>query len=151
VDGNDGGVVQWDDIEDDGEGQFGDSDTLDDDLVADPLDVGIIPPDRWRAANKFGTTPEEMRIGPSLSARLAEEMPDEDPDGDPADDEDEISRRGYEREPRAGRLIADDEFLLESDMLAIDAGVDAGAATAEEAAMHIVDDPDGAGDGPLRD
>ncbi|MEV4496395.1 DUF5709 domain-containing protein [Micromonospora arborensis] len=29
-------------------------------------------------------------------------------------------------------------------------GIDAGAASAEEAAVHVVEDPDGSGDGPLR-
>jgi len=146
VDGNDD-VASWDDIEDDG--VLDGSDTLDDDMVTDPLDVGIAAGDHWRGANRFGTTAEEMREGESLDARLAEEEPDISADeGD--DDEDELTRRGYDREPRAGRLIADDEFLLESDALAIDAGVDAGGASAEEAAVHIIEDPDGVGDGPLR-
>jgi hypothetical protein len=46
-------------------------------------------------------------------------------------------------EPRAGRLIAPDEGThedVEKDEVAFDAGVDGGAASAEEAAMHIVDE-----------
>ncbi len=145
-------VAQWDDIEDDG--VLDESDTLDDDKVADPLDVGYEASDRWRGANRFGTTAEEMREGESLDQRLAEEVPDISADDDaPEDgDEDEITRRGYEREPRAGRLYAEDEGLgpdLEKDAVAFDAGIDSGAASAEEAAIHVVDDPNGVGDGPL--
>ena len=142
-------VAEWDDIED--EGVLDGSETLDDDRVDDPLDVGIEASDHWRGANRFGTTPEEMREGESLDARLAEEEPDITADDD-GDDEDEITRRGYEREPRAGRLFAEDEGLgpdEEPDAVAFDAGIDAGAASAEEAAVHIVDDPNGHGDDPV--
>ena len=145
----DDSIVEWDDIED--EGVLDASDTLEGDLVADPLDTGVAPADRWSGANRFGTTAAEARIGESLDRRLAQEEPDVDALADPPDDEDEIVRRGYEREPRAGRLeplelSADGE----TDMLARDVGIDAGGASAEEAAMHIVDDPDGPLDGPLR-
>jgi hypothetical protein len=129
------------------------SDTLDDDRVADPLDVGIAPADKWSGANRFGTTAAEERAGESLEQLLAEEEPDVDPYADPADDEDEISRRGYEEDPRAGRLVEDDEGFgedVQADSVAWDAGIDAGGASAEEAAVHVVDGPDDEGDGPLR-
>ena len=79
--------------------------------------------------------------------------PDIDPYAEDAQDEDELMRRGYESEPRAGRLIADDEGFgpdQQADLVALDAGIDAAGASAEEAAMHVVEDPDGPGDGPLR-
>lgn len=133
----------FDDIEDDG--VLDSSDTLDDDLVGDPLDVGIAAADRWSGANRFGTTPAEQRQGESLDQRLAEEVPDVDPSAEPVDDEDDIARRGDESEPRAGRLVPDGD-----DLLAEDVGIDGGAASAEEAAMHVVEDPDGVGDGPPR-
>jgi hypothetical protein len=142
---------EWDSVED--EGVLDASDTLDDDAVADPLDVGVAAADRWSGANRFGTTVAEQRAGESMDQLLAEEEPDIDPYAEDADDEDELIRRGYEGEPRAGRLIADDEGSggdEEADLVARDAGVDAGGASAEEAAMHVVDDPDSAGDGPLR-
>jgi hypothetical protein len=44
---------------------------------------------------------------------------------------------------RAGRLVAPDEgshFDLEEELIAADVGIDAGAASAEEAAIHVVDD-----------
>jgi uncharacterized protein DUF5709 len=142
---------EWDAVEDDG--VLDASDTLDDDSVSDPLDVGVGPPDRWAGANRFGTTPAELRAGESLEQLLAEEEPDIDPYAEDTDDEDELMRRGYEGEPRAGRLVADDEGFGEdeqADLVARDAGIDAGGASAEEAAMHVVTDPDGRGDGPLR-
>ena len=146
------GTDEWDDIEDDG--VLDASDTLDDDAVADPLDVGIAPADRWSGANRFGTTAAEQRQGESLDQRLAEEEPDVSlSEDDDDEDEDELNRRGYEAEPRAGRIFAEDEGIgpdLEAEAVAYDAGIDAGGASAEEAAMHIVDDPDGTGDGPLR-
>jgi hypothetical protein len=147
------GSDEWDDIEDDG--VLDASDTLNDDRVSDPLDVGIAPADRWHGANRFGTTAAEQRAGEPLDLRLAEEEPDVDPYAgadtysDVDSDEDELTRRGYDREPRAGRLVADDD-RGDVDAVAADVGIDGGAASAEEAAVHVVDDPNGAGDGPLR-
>jgi hypothetical protein len=129
------------------------SDTLDDERVSDPLDTGIAAPDRWAGADRFGTTPAEERDGESLDQLLAEEEPDLDPYAEAADDEDELTRRGYEEEPRAGRLVESDAGYgedEEADAVAWDAGIDGGGASAEEAAIHLVDDPDGPGDGPLR-
>jgi hypothetical protein len=161
---------EWDAVEDDG--VLDASDTLDDNAVTDPLDVGIAAPDHWAGADRFGTTPAEQRAGESLEQLLAEEDADVDPYGpsvdpygpsvDPygpsADDEDELIRRGWEAEPRAGRLSAGEEGFDEGfdedenpdSVVVRDTGIDAGAASAEEAAVHVVDDPDGPGDGPLR-
>jgi hypothetical protein len=152
------GSDEWDDIEDDG--VLDASDTLDGDRVSDPLDVGIAAADRWHGANRFGTTAAEQRAGEPLDLRLAEEEPDVDPyaaafdsgsasDEDSDEDEDELTRRGYDREPRAGRLVAGDD-RGDVDSVADDVGIDGGAASAEEAAVHVVDDPNGEGDGPLR-
>ena len=138
------------DLEDDG--VLDSSDTLDDDLV-DPLDTGIAAADHWSGANRFGTTAAEEWRGESLDERLAEEEPDIDPYAESAEDEDELTRRGDQTDPRAGRLVADDEGIGEddeADLIAYDVGIDAGAATAEEAAIHVAYDPDSEGDGPLR-
>jgi hypothetical protein len=146
------GLPEWDDVEDDG--VLDASDTLDDDLVGDPLDAAIAPADRWSRASRFSTA-AELRAGESLDQWLSQEEPDVDPHADPKDDEDDLIRRGYDREPRAGRLADDDPNEnarrfgfsdTESDGVAWDAGVDGGGASAEEAAMHVVDDPDGPGD-----
>jgi hypothetical protein len=144
-------VEEWDAIED--EGVLDASDTLDDDRVSEPIDTGIVAADRWTGANRFGTTIAEQRAGESLDQLLGQEEPDLDPYAEVADDEDELTRRGYERDTRAGRLVAYDEGLgadEEAESVAWDAGIDAGAASAEEAAIHLVDDPNGPGDGPLR-
>ncbi|MET7752194.1 DUF5709 domain-containing protein [Micromonospora sp. NPDC005367] len=144
-------LEEWNVAEDDG--VLDSSDTLDGDRITDPLDTGIAAPDHWYGANRYGTTPAEERAGESLDQLLAEEEPDIDPYAEGTDDEDELIRRGYEQEPRAGRLVEYDEGFRddeEPDSVAWDAGIDAGAASAEEAAIHVVDDPNGMGDGPLR-
>jgi len=112
------------------------ADTLEGDPGDDPLDQGIVAPDRWSAGQRYGTTPNEERAGESLDQLLAEEEPDEDVDGLLLDDG---------ADPRAGRLVAEDEGAHadeEADLVARDVGIDAGAASAEEAAMHVVDDDD---------
>lgn len=96
-------------------------------------ETGYSPPDYEPKATKFGTTPAEEREGESLDQLLAEEEPDIDFD-DAADDV---------TDARAGRLVAPDEGQgsdEESDAVAEDVGKAGFAATAEEAAMHIVDD-----------
>ncbi len=126
------------------------SDTLDGDPGDDPLDQGIAPPDRWSAGEGFGTTAAEEQEGESLDPLLAEEEPDQDSDSD--EDEDEEGRRADdlwgdgEPEPRSGRLVADDEGAHaddEEDLVAHDVGIDGGAASAEEAAVHIQDEDEG--------
>ena len=124
----------------------------------DPLDRGVAPPERWSAAMKFGSTADEQEEGESLDQLLAEEEPDDalDLDGDddlPEDDEDTDEADEYldglllddGPDPRAGRLVAEDEGAHpdeEADLVARDTGIDGGAASAEEAAMHVVEDDD---------
>ncbi|NUP46491.1 MAG: hypothetical protein HOW97_04145 [Catenulispora sp.] len=105
----------------------------------DELETGYSPPDR----------PLALRDPETLDERLAEEEPDfapppEDWDGlgDHAGNDgellgDQVGGR------RAGRLMAPDEGAHSGgngDLAAYDAGIDGGAASAEEAAMHVVDD-----------
>jgi hypothetical protein len=135
------------------------SDTLDGDLGDDPLDRGVAPPERWSAGMRFGTTADEQRDGESLDQALAEEEPD--PSFDPGEDEPPgIARDEYEDvaeedvdglllddgpDPRAGRLVAEDEGAHpdeEADLVARDAGIDGGGASAEEAAVHVVEEDD---------
>jgi hypothetical protein len=128
--------------EDDGILQPGDS-LETDDLAADPLDTGISPPERRPASEKYGVTLEEARTGAPLDQRLAEEepepaslenRPEAEPDAPPIDD--------LEPDQRAGRLVAEDEgahTVSSPNYLARDMGVDGGAASAEEAAMHVAD------------
>jgi len=92
------------------------------------------PPDREPKNTRWGTTLEEEREGEPLDLRLSEEEPDVS-----ADDADESVR------PRAGRLVAPDEGARtddESDEIAFDVGRAGYAASAEEAAVHVVDEDD---------
>jgi hypothetical protein len=130
-----------DNLEDDG--TLDASDTLDGDPGDDPLDAGIIPPDRWSAGEGFGTTLAEEQAGESLDQLLAEEEPEPDPYAEAEDDEDGDGLADNEPDPRSGRLVAEDEGAHpdeEPDLLARDVGIDGGAAGAEEAAMHVLAD-----------
>ena len=133
------------------------SETLDGDIGDDPLDTGVIPPQHWSAGMRYGTTAEEEDRGESLDQLLAEEEPDtvdEDVDEVPeSSGDDENAGDEYVdglllddgEDPRAGRLVAEDEgahAASEEDLVARDVGVDSGAATAEEAAVHVVEDDD---------
>jgi hypothetical protein len=97
----------------------------------EPLDTSYSPPDNSPVATRFGNTAAEQAEGESLDQRLAQEVPDITPD-DVTED----------AAPRAGRLIAPDEGVHEDvdGPVAFDAGKAGSAATAEEAAMHIVDE-----------
>ena len=133
------------------------SDTLDGEPGDDPLDRGVATPERWSAGMRFGTTAAEQQEGESLDRQLAEEEPDTAFD---ADDEESWDSTGDEDvadedidglllddgpDPRAGRLVAEDEGAHiddKADLVARDAGIDGGAATAEEAAVHVVEEDD---------
>ncbi|QCW50142.1 hypothetical protein FE634_06490 [Nocardioides dongxiaopingii] len=118
--------------------------------VADELDRGYSPPETWSAAQGFGNTPYEEAVGESFDQRLAQEEPDPttDPDGvlDEPDEQAEAAIDGGEvGRVRAGRLVAPDQGLgedVESDLVGRDVGIDGAAASAEEAAMHVVDEDD---------
>jgi Family of unknown function (DUF5709) len=114
------------------DGVLDESDSLEDGPTDDPLDTGIIPTDHYYGADRFGTTEEEEEEGESLDDHLREEEADVDPYAE-AEEEDEP-------DPRAGRLVAEDEgahTVGEPDLVAGDVGIDAGAAGAEEAAVHV--------------
>jgi hypothetical protein len=137
------------------------SDTLDGPPGDDPLDRGVVTPDRWSAGIRFGTTAGEQNEGESLDQLLAEEEPDDTLDAEEEEEEEESSESGEDEDageedvdglllddgpdPRAGRLVAEDEGAhvdSEADLVASDVGIDGGGATAEEAAIHVVDEDD---------
>ncbi|GHE02902.1 DUF5709 domain-containing protein [Streptomyces alanosinicus] len=122
-------------------------DTLDFDGVKDPLDRGWSPPERPWAVEHIGVTAAERQAGETLDQRLAEELPDlAAPDGDDLGDCVETDGELLDSEVgalRSGRLVAPDEGAHEDDeaaLVATDVGIDGAAASAEEAAMHIVDE-----------
>ncbi|MEV0672629.1 DUF5709 domain-containing protein [Mycobacterium sp. NPDC050441] len=125
----------------DDDDQLTQEDTLLDRGVDDLLDEGYSPPDRWRAPRDHET----------LDELLAEEEPDpamqladsDDPDEQAGDDEVGDRRSGRLVAPNAGFGVDD-----EAELLGTDVGIDGGAASAEEAAVHIIP-PSSPGSGPL--
>ncbi|HST46361.1 DUF5709 domain-containing protein [Jatrophihabitans sp.] len=99
----------------------------------EPLDTSYSPPDFSPVATRYGNTAAEQAEGESLDQRLAQEIPDVSPDDVTAE----------EPAPRAGRLVAPDEGAhedTEAAEVAFDVGKAGSAATAEEAAMHVVEE-----------
>ena len=117
--------------------------------VRDVLDTGWSPAERPWAVDDWGTTEAEESAGESLDGRLARELPDSVPDdgdglGDASDTDGELIDREV-GDARAGRLVdSDDGGTADSDdeLYARDEGIDGAASSAEEAAVHIVRDPD---------
>ncbi|MFD5032283.1 DUF5709 domain-containing protein [Streptomyces sp. NPDC058405] len=138
-------VYQPDDAEvTEDEGILDPEDTLID-RGADPYDEGWSPPERPLAVEHTGTTANEQREGESLDQRLAEEIPDQEvPIGDGIGDLPYGEGETLDNEvgdDRSGRLVAPDEGAhedAEKDMIASDVGIDGAAASAEEAAVHLV-------------
>ena len=125
----------------DDEDQPGNIEDLGDGDVADELDRGYSPPEHYSAGQGYGNTPWEEEHRENIDQRLRQEIPDTDPYADTGDedvlDDGEVGTR------RAGRLVVLDEGLgedTEKDLVGTDVGSDGAAASAEEAAMHIVED-----------
>lgn len=120
-----------------------DDDTLLGRDTKDPLDEGLTAPERWSAGEGFGTTADEAAQGESFEQRLAQEEPDLDPDAEWTEDDIDDGEVGSRR---SGRLVDPDSGLGDEDrvseLFGSDVGVDGAAASAEEAAVHIVDDED---------
>ena len=97
------------------------------------MQTGYSPPEREPYNLRHIPTAFEQSQGESLDERLAEEEPDvSDADLDEAD-----------IEARAGRLVAPDAGApadFESDAVATDVGTAGFASSAEEAAMHVIDE-----------
>lgn len=134
----------------DDDNQLQPADTLIDRGIDDILDEGYSPPERPYGRGAFG--PAE-----TMDQLLAEEEPD------PAsrigvlfDEDDQRRSDDAERDAefpdwaeagrtRAGRLVAPDMGFgedTEADLVADDVGISGGAASAEEAAVHIIEDGD---------
>ncbi|MCW2766699.1 MAG: hypothetical protein JWO11_2658 [Nocardioides sp.] len=112
--------------------------------LPEPLDEGYSPPEKWSAAERFGNTPLEEELGESLDQRLAQEELEPDPYDVAAAEGDDPDNEAFDSEVgnrRAGRLVENDDVPgLEQDFLADDVGIDGAGASAEEAAMHVIDD-----------
>lgn len=116
--------------------------SLEDRGVADALDEGYSPPEKPSVLLREGEHD-------TLDARLSEEIPEPDPYAET--EQEEAADNGVPHEAdfldletgdeRAGRLIEPNQGIgpdTEKDLIGIDAGIDAGAASAEEAAMHVI-------------
>ena len=124
----------------DDEDQPGNIDDLGDDDVADELDRGYSPPERYSAGQRYGNTPWEEAHRETIDQRIGQEIPEADPY---VERDQEILDDGEVGETRAGRLVDPDAGLgedQEPDLVGADVGIDDGAASAEEAAVHIVAD-----------
>jgi hypothetical protein len=114
-------------------------DTLDDRGVEDVLDEGYSPPER---------EPDHLRHpegGESLERRLDEEQPEVWADAEAEADADILDGDvgGEVGTERSGRLVAPDEGSHEdtdSELVAEDEGIDGAGASAEEAAVHVIEE-----------
>ena len=109
------------------------------------LDTSYSPPEKPLGVDRFGTTLDEQEQGESLDQRLAQEVPDPALAVGVEDDvvDEQADASGQVGGTRAGRLVDSDggvEWDTEKDLVGRDVGIDAGAASAEEAAVHIVPD-----------
>lgn len=114
--------------------QLSQQDMLLDRGVDDLLDEGYSPPDREPSAHAFTENDE------SLDDRLSEEEPEVGAGADSSvEDTYEVGRA------RSGRLVdsENDGFTdIEKDLVAEDVGTDGAGASAEEAAVHVIDGDD---------
>lgn len=115
---------------------------LEDRGVEDALDEGYSPPESYSALIREGEHE-------NLDERLAEEVPEPDPYAEPEDigggvpAEADFVGDGEVGDERAGRLMDPNEGIgpdVDKDLIGEDAGIDAGAASAEEAAVHVISD-----------
>jgi hypothetical protein len=134
----------------DDDDQLQPEDTLIDRGIDDVLDEGYSPPERPYGRGAYG--PSE-----TLDQQLAEEEQDplsrignpldtdEQQRSDEAEREMEFPQRREVGRVRAGRLVAPDMGFgedTEAELVAEDVGISGGAASAEEAAIHIIDNRD---------
>lgn len=133
----------------DDEDQLQPEDTLEDQELGDVLDRGYSPPDRPPHGYDDRPTGNELLEGESLDERISQEEPEPDPYAEPPEpDENALDRdidEGAVPDPRAGRLVQPDEghqLDTSGQEVATDVGIDGGGASAEEAAMHLTDEPE---------
>lgn len=128
--------------------QLDEAESLDDPDLDDPLDEGISPNEQPWGTDAWGTTQAEEEAGEPLAGRLRRERPDDrdggvggvDGDGDGLGDASDTDGELWDDEvgeARSGRLVLREDG---EDFFADDVGVDGAGASAEEAAIHLVDD-----------
>jgi hypothetical protein len=148
----------------DDEDQLQPEDTLVQEDVDDVLDRGYSPAEHLVGSVAHGVTAEEQHRDETIDERIRQEVPEEGtaygaPDNESGldddgllggDDPDAISAEddwlgdGEVGDLRAGRLVAPDEgtgYDEEKDLVGEDVGIDGAAASAEEAAVHVIEEP----------
>jgi hypothetical protein len=117
---------------------------LDDKQTDEVLDEGYSPPEKPLAVDHHGVTASEQHERVTLDARLRDEVPDVGADGpagdgigDSPDMAGEPLTEALSGTDRAGRIVKDG-YAWSDEPVARDVGIDGGAASAEEAAVHIV-------------
>jgi hypothetical protein len=120
-------------------GQLQPDETLVDRGVDDVLDEGMSAPEKLQGSRAKGTTAAEQREGETIDERRRQE--EADVDLEPTGDDDEFNDPAdrFAGDERSGRLVAPDEGVHEDvdpEAVAHDVGIDGGAASAEEAAVH---------------
>lgn len=122
------------------EDQLQPADSLDDRGVDDVLDEGFSPPEKLRGSTAKGVTPAEEEEGETIDERILQEEPEVWAEVEAERDADILDGPvgGEVGHERTGRLGEDGD---NDSMTGDDVGIDGGAASAEEAAMHTIDDP----------
>jgi hypothetical protein len=114
----------------DGYAQLDPADSLAGEIGDDPLDAGYSPPDHAPVSSRHDQTYAQMSTAESLERHLAAEEPD-------------VCERDLDRayeDDRAGRLVSTGNmFVQNATPYGEDVGRAGWGASAEEAAMHIVD------------
>lgn len=127
------------------EDQLQPQDSLDDRGVEDVLDEGFSPPEKLRGAEDKAVTPRGELEGETLDERIAQEEPEVWAEAEDEADADILDGPvgGEVGAARTGRLVAPDEGVREdvdTAPYAEDEGIDGAGASAEEAAMHTLED-----------
>lgn len=120
-------------------------DTLDDRGVDDVLDEGISPPEKLRGADDKAVTARGELEGETIEERLRQEEPEVWAEAEEERDAEVVDGPvgGEVGEERTGRLVAPDEGVREDTdqgPYAEDEGIDGAGASAEEAAVHTIEE-----------
>ena len=151
----------------DDEDQLQPEDTLEQEDVDDVLDRGYSPPEKLHGSIAHGVTVEEQHHEETIEERIRQEVPDPDTAYGAPENESGLEGAGRGRRPRQhrrpGRLDRRPRggrrpgratrragrgrrsATTEKDLVGEDVGIDGAAASAEEAAVHVVDEEDGEG------
>src|SRR4051794_29536239 len=113
----------------DDEDQPSNIDGLGDKDVADELDRGYSPPERYSAGQGYGNTPWEESHRESIDQRVDQEEPEPDPYAGTDTEDDAFPADGEVGDARAGRLVGSDRSDG-GDFVGDDIGIDGAAASA---------------------